>query len=167
MELRVSDCLKETGYRLNFDEVCKLLFKDEELGQLGPVHFSGTVIGLGMDKVLAAVSAESFITLVCGRCSKPFTYSFAVDFEEVFSADPELDQFSENPSLPIVDGCRIYLDEAFRQNVLGVLPMAAVCDSNCPVPEAPQQRQKEIDPRWEKLVELKTMLPDKISRSQK
>jgi len=51
---------------------------------------------------------------------------------------------------------KIDLHEAIRQNIIVDLPMRFICKENCPgITEMKDSKEKEIDPRLEKLKELK------------
>lgn len=153
MEVRITDCLKATGQRVNFDETAPFKFDDDELQELGPVHLHGHVDGLGADRVLATVQAECELTLYCSRCNQPFRHATMFGFEEIFAKNPDEDQFSEDPSFPIIDDCMIELAEAFRQNCAGQIPLQAVCKPDCQVP--PELDPKLPDSRWAALAALK------------
>ena len=157
MEVRVSDCLKAIGHCVDFDERPTFQFDDPELAELSDVHVVGSVTGLTGDSVIATAKAECEISLACSRCNQSFRYPMEFEFEELFAKDPDDDLFAENPSFPILDGCRIFLDEAFRQNCLGQIPLRAICKPGCKVPD--EFSPAKGDDRWAALKGLKQSEP--------
>jgi uncharacterized protein len=110
--------------------------------------------------------------VACDRCLQFVGVNLDVDFAEDFvtletyeSASAEHELTGADLSISVYDGERIDLDEIIREEILLNLPTRQVCRETCaglcPTCGANRNRetcsceQKEIDPRWNALKELK------------
>ena len=122
-------------------------------------------------RVLVQGRVTTDVSLVCGRCLKPFILSVVLDIEEEYY--PVIDVNTGAKTLPpeesgafLIDAHHILdLTEAIRQYKVMALPMKPLCREECigicPVcgknlNEGPCDcPASEIDPRWAELLKLK------------
>jgi uncharacterized protein len=132
----------------------------------GEVRFTRTQQG-----ILVQGHFESAAELTCVRCLDQFASTIEFDLEEEFipTVDVNTGRWLEleetDPALLINEHHLLDLEEVFRQAILLSVPMHPVCRSGCAglcprcgknLNEGPCNcAQDEVDPRWEKLRELK------------
>jgi DUF177 domain-containing protein len=109
---------------------------DDDIKVIGPlnghVRMRRTNQGLLVDGWV-----ELTLELSCNRCLKEFEMPMHVNLEEQFYPTVDvvsglpLAPFDEDEIFPIDAHYHVDLTEAIRQNVLLLLPMAAVCQEEC------------------------------------
>ena len=132
----------------------------------GGVQFTRTQQG-----ILTQGHFQSAAELTCDRCLDRFASDIEFDVEEEFvpTVDVNTGRWLEleetDPALLINEHHLLDLKEVLRQAILLAVPMHPVCRSGCAglcprcgknLNEGPCDcAQNEVDPRWEKLRELK------------
>jgi uncharacterized protein len=133
---------------------------------IGEVRFIRTQQG-----ILTQGRFKTVAELTCVRCLDPFVEAIEFEVEEEFvptvdvSTGKWLKLEDTDPALLINEHHLLDLEEVFRQAILLAVPMHALCRSGCAglcphcgknLNEGPCDCvQDEVDPRWEKLRELK------------
>lgn len=133
---------------------------------IGEVRFTRTQQG-----VLVQGHFETEAEMACDRCLEPFDSEIEFDVEEEFiptidvNTGKWLKLDETDPALLIDEHHLLDLEEVFRQAILLAVPMHPLCRPGCAglcpycgknLNEGPCDcAQDEVDPRWEKLRELK------------
>jgi len=100
----------------------------------------------------------------CARCLDPLVHEDVVDLQELYRY-PGDDLGGGDDDLPAIEGDLIDLEPTLRDAVVLALPLAPVCDEECPglCPECgarladdPEHGHEMIDPRWAALGQLAT-----------
>jgi uncharacterized protein len=133
---------------------------------VGEVRFIRTQQG-----ILAQGHFETIAELACVRCLEPFDSAIEFDIEEEFVPTVDVNTGKwlkledSDPALLINEHHLLDLEEVFRQAILLAVPIHVLCRSGCAglclhcgknLNEGPCNCvQDEVDPRWEKLRELK------------
>jgi uncharacterized protein len=137
----------------------------------GQVKLTRTNQGL-----LVKGTINSKVPVECSRCLKVFDQPLTIELEEEYFPTIDVNNGStvdipDDPSNLFIDEHHILdLREAIRQNALLVIPMKPLCKPDCAgicsqCGKDLNTRQckcntKEIDPRWSKLVDLKTAVKE-------
>lgn len=144
---------------------------EEESARLEkPVKITGTLRkGIAQTDVEGNITAE--IEIDCTRCvsqaktTLDFPFKVAFVIEENYTQAEEAELRAEDLEIAIFDGEKIDLNELAREQILLDLPTRFLCSENCEglCPKCGASRnkencsceEKEIDPRWSKLKNLK------------
>ncbi len=121
--------------------------------------------------ILAQGHFQTEAELTCDRCLEPFESVIEFDVEEEFVPTTDVNtgkwlKLEEtDPALLINEHHLLDLEEVFRQAIVLAVPMHPICRSGCAglcpqcgknLNEGPCDCvQDEVDPRWQKLRELK------------
>ena len=133
----------------------------------------GSPIGLDlrvesvMEGVLVSGSADVEVHAECSRCLDPVDWSEEVDLRELFVYPPTdsrgrtVEAEPDEDALPQVRDEMIDLEPILRDAVVLGLPLAPVCDQECPGLCATcgerlddDHRHETVDPRWAALGDL-------------
>lgn len=118
--------------------------------------------------VLVTGSAASQGQAVCSRCLDPVRVPLVAPLQELYawSADEaEVDELGE-PG-PHLDGETLDLRPAIRDGLILEMPLAPLCDPDCPglcpqcgvrLADEPEHEHESTDPRWAALSALKNDL---------
>jgi uncharacterized protein len=102
---------------------------------------------------------------VCSRCLDPVRVPVAADLQELYAwtaAEAEVDDLGELG--PHLDGETLDLRPAIRDGLILEMPLAPLCDLDCPglcaecgakLADDPDHHHDTTDPRWEALSALK------------
>lgn len=168
MQFNVSSLLKEaTGATREYDIDDDVRIDGATRHAAGHLRFDRTPRG-----ILVRADVHGTADDVCSRCVKPITYPVDVEIAEEYL--PTLDIVSGAPVEPEdgdedayrIDGHHVIdLTEAVAQYWALALPMAAVCDEECPglCPVCGEEvasaghacTGQQIDSRWSALAKLK------------
>ncbi len=122
-----------------------------------------------VEGVLVTGTAEYEVVGECARCLDPVSYDEEAEFAELFvypatdARGREIDEGEEDEEAPSrIEGDMVDLEPLVRDAVVLRLPIAPLCQENCPGLcatcgerlEDPGHVHEEIDPRWEALARL-------------
>ena len=157
MRIDVAQLLKELGNEDRLDQSYRFNFPDDSFEIASEVKMKLKLIGIKTG-VLVQGNAQTEVSLSCARCGKVFNKVIDFSLEEEYRL-PHLDSdkddiFAQEPLFFIEDEKYIDLTEAMRQAIIINLPIKPICDSECSI-DKEEKETKGIDPRLEKLKELK------------
>lgn len=129
-----------------------------------PVSCSGMLQDEHNGSYRLSASYSAMAELICGRCGAAYSLPLSGQFTALFSVDSNEDQQGETEVFPLV-GDRAQLDQALLAEIFFALPMRPLCREDCrglcPVcgvnlnEQSCSCQQDHIDPRWEKLKDLR------------
>lgn len=151
MLLDLSEILKEKGGQLEYKDKVTVDFPKEEIEVNGPVDVDLTFTNAG-HSVWANGTVSAFVKLVCSRCLKEIDSKIVVDVEEELKKGAKDE---DDVVFGINEDNKVDLSEIIRQGLLLNIPIKTVCDSDCKGLRDNKQPEKKIDPRFEKLKEIK------------
>jgi uncharacterized protein len=145
-------------------------------------RFTGSVKLIRTNRgILVKGVLQAKVPLECSRCLKVFDQPLTVELEEEYFPTIDVNSGSsvempDDPSAFFIDEHHILdMREAIRQNALLAIPMKPLCKVDCAglCSECGKDlntkqckcTKQEIDPRWAKLVDLKTAVNE--SKKQK
>lgn len=157
MRVDVSQLLKELGREDKLDQSYRFNFADDSFKLTLPVRMKLKLIGI---KTGVVVEGSVWVELIlnCARCGKEFKKEINFEIEEEYIlphiAVGKDDIFADEAVFLIEDEKYIDLTEAVRQAVIINLPLKPICETGCHIDKS-EKKAKGIDPRLEKLKELK------------
>jgi uncharacterized protein len=167
MKIDVSDLLKSLGAVLKVEEEEKISLNDDDIALISPVRAKLKLVNTGAT-VLVSGSLKTTARLDCSRCLKKFDMPVDIDIEEEYvkglenslrdsenEEGAEIELKDKDMVFEIDENNIIDLDEAIRQNILVSLPIKPLCSETCKLPVASSGKNKKIDPRLEKLKNIK------------
>jgi uncharacterized protein len=166
MKIDVSDLLKSLGAELKVRDSEKLSLKEDNVILSSPVSVDLKLVNTGMT-VLVTGSLRTTVRQSCCRCLKEFDQPLEVEIEEEYAKKQPFDGKSEKDDFEEVELDEkdfvfeidekniIDIDEAIRQDIILALPIKPLCNKACKVPQIEKRASKKVDPRLEKLSELK------------
>jgi len=108
---------------------------------------------------------KTLLQLPCSRCLKDFTYPLGTEFEVAIVEDISRDQFSADEGFVFLNGDEADISSRIEEAIFMAIPICPLCQEDCRglCPGCGQDKnttscscQKEtIDPRWEKLKNLR------------
>jgi uncharacterized protein len=115
--------------------------------------------------ILVTGTAQTVGEAVCSRCLDPVDVPLHADLQELYAwteADAEVDELGERG--PHLDGEALDLRPAVRDDLILEMPIAPLCDVDCPglcarcgarLADDPEHAHESDDPRWAALSALK------------
>jgi uncharacterized protein len=115
--------------------------------------------------ILATGTATATGEAVCSRCLDPVVVELAADLQDLYAwsaEEAEVDEFGERG--PHLDGEALDLRPAVRDDLILDMPLAPLCDPDCPglcpqcgarLADDPRHAHDSGDPRWAALSALK------------
>ncbi|MBI4276934.1 MAG: DUF177 domain-containing protein [Armatimonadetes bacterium] len=137
MKVVVDELLPASGTArtLPFDE--RVESQTEDVAFPAPVTGQVTLTHLGETLDLRG-TVTTTVTLVCGKCLRPFEHSLAASITEQFWMAPperpvgqEVALTEEDFVFPLGEGKTLDLTEVVRQHLLLELPMVPQCSEDC------------------------------------
>lgn len=113
-----------------------------------------------IDGVLVTGTVAYDASGVCSRCLDPLQEARSTSLSELYLWSPPDEQDPDDDPLPVVAAGLIDLSDAVRDAIVLDVPLAPVCDDNCPglcaecgarMADDPQHRHQVADPRWQAL----------------
>ncbi len=151
MLLDLSEILKEKGAQLEYKDKVVVDFPKEEIEVNGPADVDLTFTNAG-DTIWANGTVSAFVKLACSRCLKE------IDSKIVFDVEEELKKGATDEDdvvFGINEENKVDLSEIIRQGLILNIPIKTVCESGCKGLGDIKGPEKKIDPRFEKLKEIK------------
>jgi len=163
--------LDETGGKFSRAyEADGLKFDGHDLTLIEPVIVDGRVRRKGVEVELRG-NLRTKVAVACGRCLKAVEIPIEVEFAERFTPavswkDEEQHELSEQDlDLSAFDGEGIELDDLVKEEIMLAMPGHVLCSEECKglCPNCGVNfnvgscdcATRQIDPRWEKLKDLK------------
>lgn len=142
---------------------------DELLANMGGRFLEPVQVSIKMEntgRILAGFGmVHTAINLVCSRCLKDIEYELNAPINVIVDSRSEHKEETEEHLLELHDNGDVDLSSSVEEAILFNLPLIPLCKddclglcSGCGVDLNTQQcrcEQQEIDPRWQKLKELK------------
>ncbi|MFA6540174.1 MAG: DUF177 domain-containing protein [Bacteroidota bacterium] len=153
MQINISN-LSEGTYSYNFLEDPKNL-AIEEVFQ-GPVAVSVT-LEKSLNHLLLSVRASVKGIFICDRCADDFEETIETAFSSVYSWEND-ETAEEDDDYHIIahDQNMIDISESVKEYLTIAVPLKHLCRrASCEIPLREAHNEDAIDPRWEKLKELK------------
>ncbi len=126
--------------------------------------------------ILAKGKVKTRVPVECSRCLKVFDQPLSIEIEEEYFPIIDVNnggtvEIPDDSSSSLIDDHHIIdLREVIRQNALLAIPMKPLCQDACAglcsvcgkdLNSKPCKcHQPEIDPRWDKLINLKTVVKE-------
>ncbi len=153
MQINISN-LSEGTFSYNFVEDAKNL-KLDEIFQ-GPVSTFVT-LEKSLNQILLTVQASVKGIFVCDRCASDFDENIETTFTTVYSwENDEAMEDDDDFHLLAHDQNIIDVSESVKEYLMIAVPLKHLCGrDNCEIPIRNEDDDHAIDPRWEKLKELK------------
>lgn len=110
-------------------------------------------------------NTRTLLQLPCSRCLKDFTYQLQAEFEVSIVEDNYRDQFSADEGFVFFNGDEADISSRIEEAIFMAIPICPLCQEDCQglCPGCGQNKnttscscqEETIDPRWEKLKNLK------------
>ena len=93
----------------------------------------------------------------CSRCLDPMVTEDAVELQELYRYPDNDHRANDDDDLPVLEDDLLDLEPILRDAVVLALPLAPVCDDDCPglcprcgvrLADDPTHEHDQIDPRW-------------------
>lgn len=123
-------------------------------------------VGLLMESVIEGVLVSGTVTYPvtgeCSRCLDPLVDTRTTEMSELYLWHPPEQEDPDAEPMPLVQGGFIDLSEAIRDAIVLDLPLAPVCDDDCPglcpqcgarLVDDPDHDHPTVDPRWQALAD--------------
>lgn len=113
-----------------------------------------------IDGVLVTGTVQYAATGVCSRCLDPLVEARSTTFAELYLWSPPDEPDPDDDPMPLVAAGLIDLSSAVRDAIVLDVPLAPVCDEDCPglcvecgakLAADPSHRHEAADPRWQAL----------------
>ena len=129
-----------------------------------PVHVVAMLESV-REGILVTGTASAVGTAACSRCLDPVEVDLTADLQDLYAwnaEEAEVDEFGERG--PHLDGELLDLRPAVRDDLMLEMPLAPVCDPECPglcpqcgarLADEPNHAHDSGDPRWAALSALK------------
>lgn len=108
-------------------------------------------------QILATVKASVKGVFVCDRCAEEYTDAVTTTYQAVYSWEPGAEQGEHDDDFHILgrDDHMIDVSHSVCEYLTLAVPVKLLCKNNCVLPVFNESTEETIDPRWEKLKNLK------------
>lgn len=130
----------------------------EDIDVIIDVEYTGNVF-------LAHGKVNTILSLSCSRCLNEFFYKLDNEFFVTLVQDINSKEFQEDQDIFVFSNDEADMSEFIEEAILVAIPLSPVCDRDCkgicPICGVDKNtvkckcQEEEIDPRWEKLKNLK------------
>lgn len=129
-----------------------------------------------IDGVLVTGTVEYDASGVCSRCLDPLAEVRSTSLSELYLWSPPDEQDPDDDPLPVVAAGLIDLSDAVRDAIVLDVPLAPVCDDDCPglcaecgarLADDPGHRHEVADPRWQALTAWQEPADDTAAESMR
>lgn len=153
MQINISN-LSEGTHSYHFLEDSKNLVIGEVFQ--GPVAISVT-LEKSLNQLLLYIQASVKGVFVCDRCADEFEDKVETSFTSVYSwENDEAPEEDDDFHIVARDQNIIDISESIKEYLTVAVPLKHLCNRpNCEIPVREEDADRSIDPRWEKLKELK------------
>lgn len=153
MQINISNLSEgEHEYDLS-EEAQKLGWSEDFTGQID-VHVT---LGKSLNQLIATIQASVKGVFVCDRCARNFESEVKTTFHSVYSWEHDAEQgvgddfYVLAPDQNVID-----ISESVKEYLLLAVPFKRLCGKkDCKIPNQPVLDDDSVDPRWDKLRELK------------
>jgi len=153
MQINISN-LSEGEHTYDLSEDAQKLGWNENFTDQIDVHIT---LGKSLNQLVATIQASVKGVFVCDRCARDFESEIETTFHSVYSWEHDAEQGGDDdfyvlsPDQNIID-----ITDSVKEYLLLAVPLKRLCGKkDCAIPEHKVQNDDSIDPRWEKLKELK------------